>query len=131
MITIIIISSLICFGLNYCYHYEARWAEGYLPEDNYFGNVEPMRENREILWFVRFYIGNYINYLFPKSYITITKPLFNCVVCMASVYGSATYWINWYFYTNQDFTYLTVLKWLAVVVATAGLNRIIRNLTQM
>lgn len=53
-------------------------------------------------------------YLTKKRKITgnILKPLFNCPVCMSSIYGSAYYWVE----IRQG-----VIEWLVYLVMLSGL----------
>lgn len=49
----------------------------------------------------------------------ITKPLFDCTPCMASVYGSLSYWL----YSPDP----SVMGWLVWVFALCGFNYLINK----
>lgn len=99
-IELIIVSSLFCFGWNYATLYD--------------------EQGKEIAWRFRWFVLEYL----PE----IThKPLVGCIVCMASVYSTLVYWANFYF-SGQHICVKTFLIWIVVVVSTAGLNRILKNL---
>lgn len=53
-------------------------------------------------------------------YSLITKPLFDCTPCMASVYGTISYWV---YYPDP-----TISGWVIWVFALAGFNYIVNKL---
>ena len=52
-------------------------------------------------------------------YTYITKPLFDCTPCMASVWGSLSFWL---YYPDP-----TVMAWVIWVFALAGFNYLINK----
>ncbi len=118
LIQLIIITSLFCFGFNY--------VVTYIPMFEYQAgrnSTEIIPKEREVLWFIRFYGNRYLP-------VWIQKPLYSCPMCMASIWGSIFYWgsvLN----TDQIINSLTLIKWVAVVVAVSGLNRIIKGIAQI
>ena len=75
------------------------------------------------------YEGNILYMLFP-AFIEKNrdkhwaKPFFGCVKCMASIYGSLTYWAMIY---DQSFglNYHTVLFWILDIVILVTVNFVI------
>lgn len=119
IIELIFITSLFCFGFNY--------VTSYIPEFDYISGQNPKEvtptKEKELLWFIRFYGNKYLP-------IYIQKPLYSCPMCMASIWGSVFYWgsvLN----TEQVINSLILIKWLAVVVAISGLNRVIKGIAQL
>lgn len=109
------VASLFIFGWYYSTLYDPFEST----EENPFGKKA---ENKEIFWFFRFYVGNLLVKLFPKYGATITKPIIRCVVCMSSVYGTIFYFI---------FTDRNLIIWPIFVIALAGLNHIIKSISQI
>lgn len=54
----------------------------------------------------------------------IARPLYDCVACMASVYGTISYWWVLYPYNESSFVVYT-LNWIIWVFALSGFNYII------
>lgn len=74
------------------------------------------------------YEGNILYMLFPKFIKKNrdkhwAKPFFGCVKCMASIYGSLTYWAI--VGKSMGFNYYTVLFWLLDIVILVTVNFII------
>ena len=108
----LLVASLFIFGWHYITLYDPIEAS----ENNPFGKKA---KNKEILWFIRFYLGNLLIKLFPKSGAVIAKPIIRCVVCMSSGYGTIFYFL----FTNRN-----LLLWPVFVIALAGLNHIIKSI---
>lgn len=52
----------------------------------------------------------------------IQKPLFDCLICMASVWGTVLYFGYWY----NDFSF----QWIVFILALAGLNTIASSIIE-
>lgn len=74
---------------------------------------EPDKKDREVLWFIRWYLRNAPNY--------IQKPIFRCVVCMASVHS----WV--YLVFNHDLTLMNVLTYIIYIFALSGFNKLVND----
>jgi hypothetical protein len=126
LIATILISTLFIYGWSYCITYTPT---GLIEMDkneemNPFGTSA---ENREIAWWFKFYLGNFIwNYL--PILKPMLKPLFMCEVCMSSVYGSLIYWILMIY--TAKITVLTFIIWPFIIVSIAGLNRLVKIFIQ-
>ena len=78
---------------------------------------EPEEDTKGILWWFKWYIldASWMNY-------RISKPLGNCLTCMASVYSFVPYW----YYYKFNFTDIDALMFYPVyILILAGMNRII------
>lgn len=74
---------------------------------------QPDRNDREILWFVKWYLKNA-----PKW---VQKPIFGCVVCMASVH-------SWpYLLFNHELTLLNAATYIIYIFALSGFNAIVND----
>ena len=118
-IKIIIISSLFCFGWDYTTfcpqkHNQSLVFEGY----------EKPQGTPEVLWFLRFMLGNAICRLFPKHKELILKPLFHCIVCMSGWVTLMVYSLHLYI-TNEHICLKTLFTWAVLTVAVAGLNSLL------
>jgi hypothetical protein len=124
MLSIIIIASLVIFGLDYTFVYSPIHKDYTL--DSKGELVNPYGDeavHKQINWWFRFYVGRFIS-LHAKFLKPFLKPLFGCVVCMSSVWGSLVYWLM------QPLTLDSLITWIPAVCAIAGLNRIIQMITQ-
>ena len=74
---------------------------------------EPDPNDREMLWFIKWYLRNA-----PKW---VQKPLFGCVMCMASVHS----WI--YLLFNPELTLLNGATYIIYIFALSGLNAIVND----
>jgi hypothetical protein len=108
-------ASFFIFGWYYSTLYDPIGSSEYNP----FGKKA---ENKEVFWFFRFYVGNLLVKLFPKKGAIIAKPVIRCVVCMSSIYGTFIYFL---------FTDGSLLIWPIFIIALAGLNYIIKAITQI
>lgn len=135
MIDIILLSiiiSLFIFGWNYAITYTPIY--NYIPTDKKEDGqiihkqieVEPDKKTREIAWFFRFYIRKVLVLLFKDSADYFGKPIYGCVVCMASVYGTMFYW-SYIINIGQIINSKTIILWVVVVVMVAGINRVLRS----
>lgn len=100
-IVIIVLSSFFIYGWQYCTYDDG--------------------ESREIAWWFRWFVVKYIPEFFHK-------PLMNCVVCMASIYGSLIFWLS-VFWVGEHVTVYTIARCGFTVMCVAGLNRIIKNIS--
>lgn len=124
LLIIIIISSLFCFGWEYTTVYTPIGIEQGITDINPFGTGA---KQKEINWWFRFYIGNFI-YKYAPILKPLLKPLFMCIICMSSVYGSLIYWTL--MLLSGPITWIIIALWPISVICTAGLNRIIKMITQ-
>jgi len=116
-ILLILWCSLFIFG----WHYATLYTPNFI-HDQALGQREIKPNDTEIAWWFRYYTRN-----LPKW---IKKPLINCQMCMSSVYGSIFYW-GYVLNTPGRINGLTIILWVAVVVAITGLNRIIKQIAQL
>ena len=73
----------------------------------------PDPDDRELLWWIRWYLRNA-----PKW---IQKPVFGCVVCMASVH-------SWPFLLfNHELTLLNGATYIIYIFALSGFNAIVND----
>lgn len=105
-ISLIIITSLFIVGLH-------KSTEYFLDYNN-----QPDPNDRMVLWFLRYYAEQW----FPSW---VSKPLIGCPACMASIWGSSFYWIQYWGAWSMS----SVMSWVVFVFATSATNRIINNLT--
>lgn len=117
---VILLSSFFCFGWHSATAYEPMDVVLDVNGDvtNPYGTAA---KNREIAWWFRFYIGNFIckHVKFLKP---LLKPLFMCVVCMPSIYATLIY----IFFTQFSMSFTYFISCLFVIICTSGLNRIIK-----
>ena len=112
LLLLIVITSLCIFGWHYATLYTPRF------DDKNEYQVKPT--DREICWWFRFYVVKW----FTPQY---QKPLVGCLVCMASVYSTISYSVYCFHYD----IHFNIIAWAVIAVAVAGLNRIIRALSQL
>ncbi len=104
---LLITASLFIFGFNYAVDCDIiQKYEGYGSE------LKSCPVHKNILWFIKFY-GDKI---LPEYW---TRPIYSCVVCMSSLWGSILY------FTFTD--HYNIIQWLVSVVALAGLNRLLKS----
>lgn len=65
-------------------------------------------------------VGNWLEERIPYN---LTKPLFNCPTCMASLHS----WVYWMF---NDFTELSVVFYIIYIPALATVSTLIANKTE-
>lgn len=63
------------------------------------------------------WLGDLLAKILPDK---LHDPFFECVVCMAGIYGALIYWIIWH---------VSVKEWLVINLSAIGLNAIINQLT--
>lgn len=88
---------------------------GFYSATEYQENVElrPDPKDREILWFVKWYLRNA-----PRW---VQKPVFGCVVCMASLH-------SWPFLLfNHELTLLNGATYIIYIFALSGFNAIVNE----
>ena len=108
LLILIILNSLLCAGLYAAFSYE------YLPPKS-VGDKSVDNDTKGILWFWRFYVLERIPY-------RLSKPLGNCLTCMASVYSFLPYW---YFYRWDFGNFDVVVCYPFYILTLAGINSII------
>ena len=74
------------------------------------GKADP--NDREVLWWLRYYLRNAPNGL--------KKPLFGCVVCMASIHS----WVFWVF---NEFNLTSLCIYIIYIFALSGLNSFVND----
>ena len=74
------------------------------------GKADP--NDREVLWWLRYALRNAPN--------DLQKPLFGCVVCMASIHS----WVYWVF---NDFTLTSLCIYIIYIFALSGLNSFVND----
>ena len=125
VLIIIILSSLFIYGWSYCTIYTATGLDDNIGKDfNPFGTGGT---NKEIAWWFRFYIGNFI-YKYTPKLKPLLKPLFMCEICMSSIYGSIIYWLMMVIFSN--IAVVTFILYPIVIISIAGLNRVIKAIMQ-
>ena len=107
-------NALICVGLYRSFLFEYGPVSANLDGDF---TREIDNDTKSIFWFWKFYVLDKLPY-------RLSKPLGNCLTCMASVYSFLPYWYccNWNF-TNFD--YLITYPFYILIVA--GLNGLADN----
>ncbi len=76
-------------------------------------DLKPDPEDRELFWFIRWGLRNA-----PKW---VQKPIFGCVVCMASLH-------SWpYLFYNPELTILNVVTYIIYIFALSGFNAIVND----
>lgn len=127
MILLMLMACLFIFGWHYSTAYTPQGVE--LDEQgnctNPYGTTA---HDREIAWWFRFYIGNFVMRR-ARWAEPLLKPLFQCVVCMSSLYGSAFYWAH-ALVVDSSINSATVCMWPVFVVCLAGMNRVVKMATQ-
>jgi hypothetical protein len=121
LIELMLLASMFIFGFNYITTYtpqDIQPDENNDPPINPFGNSATQKQ---VLWFIRFYIGNFI-YKKAPLLKPLLKPLFMCNVCMSSIYGSLFYLV---YAGVVGFTIKTILIWPIFCICLAGLVRTI------
>ena len=73
----------------------------------------PDPNDKELLWFIRWHLRNAPKY--------IQKPIFGCVVCMASVHS----WVYILFY--PELTLLNVATYIIYIFALSGFNQLVND----
>ena len=109
MLSEIIIISLAILGLHYAMSFDMIMDE----------NGKPIIINKNILWFVKYYLLVLTKKFKVKILI---RPLCECVICMSSMWGTIGYLL-----LNTNYT---LTGWGVTVVAVAGLNRLLISIIQ-
>lgn len=118
LILLIIICSLFCVGFNYSTSYVPVYEHvaGQLPK-------EQIPDKTELLWFIKYYGNKFLP-------VYIQKPLYGCLMCMSSIWGSIFYW-GYVLNSPGRINGLTIIIWVVVVMAVCGLNRIVKQASQI
>lgn len=97
---VLILNSLYIFGFYYATDYT---------EDV---DKEPSND-RESLWWVKYYLRD--------APLWVQKPIFGCVICMASLH-------SWpYLLYNHELTILNAVTYIIYIFALSGLNAIVNE----
>jgi hypothetical protein len=123
IIELIVITSLFCFGFNYATLYTPNFTSELNAGGDGFTQLQTIPKDRELLWFIRYYGDKYLR----KE---VTKPIYGCLMCMGSVWGSVFYW-SFVFGNESIINSKTIVIWVVVVAATSGLNRVLRGISQI
>lgn len=75
--------------------------------------LKPDPNDREILWWIRWRLRDA-----PKW---VQKPVFGCVVCMASLHS----WV--YLIYNPDLTFINLVTYIIYIFALSGFNAIVND----
>ena len=103
------IELLLLIALNYLYIFG-------LDNSTEYGltvDKEPDPKDRELLWWVRWGLRN--------APLWLQKPIFGCVVCMASLHS----WPYWIF--NPDLTLHNLVTYIIYIFALSGINAIVND----
>jgi hypothetical protein len=121
MLTLIILGSLLALGWAYATTYTPTGLETNVHKPfNPFGTGA---KDKEIFWFYRFYLGNFI-YKYIPSLKILLKPLFTCEICMSAWTFTLVYWVS------TSFTWTALLMWPIGGLCAVGLTRIIKMIMQ-
>lgn len=110
--TLFVLNVFFIFGLYYAAQFKAEWIRTPELYNNYSGYWQYKRDESEILGWLHFKLSNLIGDYW-------SKPFFGCVVCMASIWGTAFIVL---FGTDYN-----IESWLVQVVAIAGINSLLRQ----
>jgi len=116
-VVLMLFNSLFIFGWHWCTMFDL----------NDCSECKERIINKEIAWWFRKYLGDLLE---KVNMLWLTKPLYGCVVCMSSIYGTM-FFIGDLFYRHLAFDLLTIPKLIIYCVAVAGLNRLLKNLCQI
>lgn len=106
IIVLLILNSLYIFGFSNATYYS-------LERINCDGGLYPKVCDREILWRFSWYLRNA-----PKW---IKNPVFDCVVCMASIH-------SWpYLLFNHELTILNGATYIIYIFALSGFNKFVND----
>lgn len=115
LLILLVLNSLLCTGLYSAWQFEYKYVN---PEKRtHLVKSEAQDDTKGILWFYKYHIldASWMNY-------RISKPLGNCLTCMASVFSIIPYW----FYYDWNFTNFGILMLYPVyILMLAGINRLI------
>ena len=103
LLILITLNSLLCNGLYNAFQFES--TETGIPDS----------KTKGIFWFWKYYILDEINY-------RVSKPLGNCLTCMASVYSFIPYF-GYFGFEPQ-----AIVFYPGYVLALAGLNNVISKI---
>lgn len=101
VLLLLILNSLYIFGFYSATDYG-------LDVDN-----KPDPNDREALWFIKWGLRN--------APLWLQKPLFGCVVCMASLHS----WVYWIF--NPELTLINGVTYIIYIFALSGFNAIVNE----
>ena len=108
LLYIIIIAALFIQGLHYSMLFDLEIQDDGTTKIN----------NKEVLWFVRFYGLWFLTW----AKLKLEKPFFECPVCMSSIWGTLIYSLL----TNE----FNIIQCAIVIAATGGLGRLLNKLIQ-
>jgi hypothetical protein len=100
---------LFIIGLNKATEYQCAVAEE--KGQDYVDGHGIIKDSKYVLWFLRHWSVKYFGH-------NLSKPLFTCIPCMASVWGSV-----WYFATNT-IEASNLIGWVAYVFILCGMGAI-------
>lgn len=120
LLCLVLLTSLAIFGWHYATLYDSQG----IKQTPSGGTYDIGAENGEILWWIPYYFKKLTAHIPVLQYLH--KPMFGCLICMAGPYGTISYW-TYTLTTKQHITLLTFILWVVLIVAVAGLNRIIKT----
>lgn len=86
---------------------------GFANATEHSSKVDYVPYDKEILWFIRYYLR--------KAPKWIKNPIFDCVVCMASLH-------SWpYLLFNHELTILNVATYIIYIFALSGFNKFVND----
>ncbi len=121
LLFLVVICSLFCFGFNYATLYTPNF--DVMTNDSKRKELYPVDDKKEVLWFIRYYGNKW----FP---LYLTKPLYGCLMCMGSVYGTLFYF-GYALNAGSVINSLMLIKCVVVITAVTGLNRILKGIAQL
>jgi hypothetical protein len=104
-----LIASLAILG----FHYTTLYSPVDVDEQHPYGKSAA---DKEIFWWYRWYLGNLLHNTPVQMLI---KPLFGCVICMSSIYGTLIYFAMT--------PHMDVKSWILTVLVTAGISRVLKG----
>lgn len=106
----IIINVLFIVGLNKATYFE--YAHPSEMDQDYVDGNGIISDSKFVLWWFRFKANRIFGHF-------LSKPLFTCIPCMASVWGTAGYWIT------HPFEVQSVWGWPVYVCVLAGIGTMV------
>lgn len=108
---LLFVNAFVIFGWNYATQFTTTGSERY-------GNFQ-ITDGAIFHKLHYYFVIGIERFIGKKSSRFIAQPLFGCVVCMASVWGTLFYCL---FIPDKS-----IVSWLVWVVALAGINRLLKN----
>lgn len=116
IIALILISSACSIGFMVATRFDKYQVFDYLNSEDQVGHTPPHKDERMLLWWVRFYLAPWIGQLY--------KPLYYCLPCMGSVHS--IYPVAAYIFLFSITWWHFFIIWPVVCIAASGLNAFIK-----